>query len=943
MIDFQYPELFLLAIPLWFAYRRWGRARGATGWLRLATIVILLIALTGPRLNLGGRGVDIIAVIDRSRSMPARSAKSVEELVQNVERNRSSGDRVGLVTFGSTAQMERLLANTGDFKEYTKEILPDGSDLNDALETALNLVDERRPARIVVFSDGESNGASPLSAARRAREAGVPIDFRAYERIRVGDVAVESIMLPESVAPREPFQYAVWIYADKSVQTTLRISRNGEDIEQRTGDIQSGMNRLVFNDLLGQGGFYNYTVKLEIADDPLPENNVAAGIVRVDAGPKILVLNNDGVDDEDTRLAGALAAANIPYDVDRAKEHPLTQDSLDQYRAVIVENVPAEELGRLKMERLAQFVEDLGGGLMLTGGKRSFGTGGYFRSPLDAVLPVSMEMREEDRKTRVALAIVLDRSGSMSMPVGGGKTKMDLANLGTAECVRLLSPMDKVSVIAVDSSPHVIQAMTTVNNKEQIAKKALSIESMGGGIFVYEALVAAGKELTKASDISTRHIILFSDAQDSEEPGAYKALLKKFEAGDITVSVIGLGTKSDVDAKLLEDIAKLGKGNIMFTTDPKELPRLFTQDTMSIARSTFVEKDPQTQPTGIPGRILPDIRGLGDVEPGAFPQVDGYNLSYLKPNASGGAITQDEYDAPLSAFWHRGLGRVAALTFEVDGKFSGQFANWNLQTDYLVTHARWLLGGDDPDEIFTKIERQGQDAVVTVELDPERPRQERMRAPELLVVPPGEERIEMQKPDLVWVGPNTLEARLPMHRTGTYRTLVKTGPREITRGPAVTLPYSPEYVPRIDLPTGREVLESVAEITGGLERTDIVEVLADPPRSAQRMSLLPILMVLGILLVLVEIAGRRLSLWERSGATKKQEDRESVSSRVASWLPQWKFRMPRRGKKQAAAPSPPQAAHAKRPATTDPSDAEPDRKAQDVFAAAKQRAKRRLK
>ncbi len=942
MIDFQYPELFLLAIPLWFAYRRWGKLRGATGWLRVATIVILLVALTGPRLNLGGRGVDIIAVIDRSRSMPARSAKSVEELVQNVERNRSSGDRVGLVTFGSTAQMERLLTNTGDFKEYTKEILPDGSDLNDALETALNLVDERRPARIVVFSDGESNGASPLSAARRAREAGVPIDFRAYERIRVGDVAVESIMLPESVAPREPFQYAVWIYADKSVQATLRVSRNGEEIEQRTGDIQSGMNRLVFNDLLGQGGFFNYTVKLEIADDPLPENNTAAGIVRVDAGPKILVLNNDGVDDESTRLAGALSAANIPYDVDRAKEHPLTQDSLDQYRAVIVENVPAEELGRLKMERLAQFVEDLGGGLMLTGGKRSFGTGGYFRSPLDAVLPVSMEMREEDRKTRVALAIVLDRSGSMAMTVGGGKTKMDLANLGTAECVRLLSPMDKVAVIAVDSSPHVIQAMTTVNNKEQIAKKALSIESMGGGIFVYEALVAAGKELTKASDISTRHIILFSDAQDSEQPGAYKTLLKKFEAGDITVSVIGLGTKADPDAKLLEDIAKLGKGNIMFTTDPKELPRLFTQDTMSIARSTFVEKDPQTQPTGIPGRILPDIRGLGDVQPGAFPQVDGYNLSYLKPNASGGAITQDEYDAPLSAFWHRGLGRVAALTFEVDGKFSGQFANWNLQTEYLVTHARWLLGGDDPDEIFTKIERQGQDAVVTVELDPERPRQERMRAPELLVVPPGEERIEMQKPDLVWVGPNTLEARLPMHRTGTYRTLVKTGPREITRGPAVTLPYSPEYVPRIDLPTGREVLASVAEITGGLERTDIVEVLADPPRSAQRMSLLPILMVLGILLVLVEIAGRRLSLWERSGATK-QEERESVSSSVASWLPQWKFRMPRRKQKQAASASSQKRDGTERsPAPAQP-DAEPDRKAQDVFAAAKRRAKRRLK
>ena len=33
----------------------------------------------------------------------------------------------------------------------------------------------------------------------------------------------------------------------------------------------------------------------------------------------------------------------------------------------------------------------------------------------------------------LAMAIVLDRSGSMAVTVKGGKTKMDLADLGTAE------------------------------------------------------------------------------------------------------------------------------------------------------------------------------------------------------------------------------------------------------------------------------------------------------------------------------------------------------------------------------------------------------------------------------------------------------------------------------------------------------------------------------
>ena len=40
---------------------------------------------------------------------------------------------------------------------------------------------------------------------------------------------------------------------------------------------------------------------------------------------------------------------------------------------------------------------------------------------------------------------------------------------------------------------------------------------------------------------------------------------------------IGLGSPEDADASLLQDIAALGEGNIMFTRDPRELPRLFSE------------------------------------------------------------------------------------------------------------------------------------------------------------------------------------------------------------------------------------------------------------------------------------------------------------------------------------------------------------------------------
>jgi Mg-chelatase subunit ChlD len=973
MIQFLYPELFLLTIPLWFAVRRWGRlgsetawllavpfwltlygwqfvpavsgwvlpvtvwlgmrewvrAAGVTEWLRLVIVVLLLFALSGLQWNLGGRGIDILVVADRSHSMPAKAHDNIRELIQNLERNRGTGDRIGLVTFGTEPQLEHVLQRSSQMGEFTKEVNSHGSDLNAAVLTALNLVEKERPARILVLSDGEANGEDPRSAARRARENGVPIDYRLFERLRIGDVAVSEIMLPEAVAPREPFQFSVTVYADRETSGTVRVYREGQPFATKDAELTSGLNQLLFRDVLDGGGTFNYRVELDVPDDPLLENNQGSGVVRVDAGPRVLVLNSDGVGGN---LVQALQAARIPVDVLLAKSHPLTLDALDRYRAVIVENVPAEDLGRVKMEHLAQFVDDLGGGLMLTGGERSFGTGGYFKSPLDDVLPVSMELREEHRKMQVALAVVLDRSGSMAMPVKGGKTKMDLANLGTAECVRLLVPQDMVAVIAVDSFPHVVQEITRVDDPEAITSKVTRIDSGGGGIYVYVALVAAGQELMKADNYKIRHIILFSDADDSEQPGDYKKLLKEFQNSGITVSVIGLGNKSSIHAQLLEDIAKRGGGNILFTEDAQELPRLFTQDTMSIARNTFIKRSDE-QPNGIPGRILPQSQLLGELGSGSFPAVNGYNLSYLKPDATAAVVSQDEFLAPWSSFWYRGLGRVSALTLEVDGRFSGGFGRWEGYEDFLITHTRWLLGGSNPNDVFVTLERAGQDALLTVELDPARNNKENAEPPQLTVVPPGVEREQAIHPEFHWIGPNTLQARFRLDSTGTYRTLVKTAQREFTRGPVVTLPYSPEYVPRTNQPDGKSLMDEMAELSGGKARADVLKVFDEPPRAPMTISLLPWLCLATICLLLVEIAGRRLSLWERAQeAVIPSLVRETVKS-SRRWMPKWSLRIPKRRKASQA--KPPDAGNAPQPVSTE--------SMTDVLERAKERAKRRLK
>ena len=137
----------------------------------------------------------------------------------------------------------------------------------------------------------------------------------------------------------------------------------------------------------------------------------------------------------------------------------------------------------------------------------------------------------------------------------------------------MLSPTDEFGVIAVDSAPHIIVDLAEVDNLGHARYRILRIASQGGGIFVYEALSAASSMLLRAQ-AGARHIILFADAADSEQPGRYVELLEECRKANITVSVVGLGTPSDIDAGLLRDIARRGGGRCYFTKNAEELPRL---------------------------------------------------------------------------------------------------------------------------------------------------------------------------------------------------------------------------------------------------------------------------------------------------------------------------------------------------------------------------------
>jgi uncharacterized membrane protein len=858
-IAFLFPELLLLIVPLLFVYFWRGTASALGGLARVLILALFALVAAVPLAPLGGKGVDVVIVADLSRSMPDGSRARMLEIVRLLEQRRAAGDRVGIVTHGREARIERLPEEFGETAEFLQEVDADGSDLGGAIALAASLIPHGRPGRLIVLSDGEATGAPAIAAAHEAAARGLPIDVRAFNRGEAADVAVESLDVPGVVDEREPFQFTASVRSDRTLDSEAVLLRDGVEIARTSRTFAPGSTQLTFRDVIDRPGVARYRLALADTGDRVPENNVGDAAVRVEAPDTLLLVNARGGPDN---LSRALTAGKLRVATTSPAAMPKDVAGLLAYRAVILENVPAGQVGSQALEALTRYATDLGGGLLLTGGTGSFGVGGYFKSALDTHLPVSMELQNDHRKLSLAMVVALDRSGSMAVPAGDGRTKMDLANLGTCAAIETLGPLDEVGVIAVDSAAHVISPLASAREKDRVCDDVLRIQSMGGGIFTYTALVTAAT-MVQESTKSTRHIVLFADAADAEEPGDYERLLERLTPLGITVSVIGMGSEADRDATFLKDVAARGQGRAHFTASVEDLPRLFAQEAITVARSSFITDSTATH-------VLPDLVLLGELPASRFPGVDGYNLTYLRPGATMGVVTTDDYKAPVLAFWHRGLGRIASLTAEVDGEYSQRLNAWSGFQEFAVGLGRWLLGGDPPTGVQAAIDRAGGQGIVRVELDPDRARggPGDVRTATATVVPPPDALAGgTQRLTLSWVGEHTLEAQFPLQRAGLFLGAVQLSNGLVLPLAPLSLPYSPEFEPREDPQEGQRTLREIAHVTGGIERTGWDDVFdAGRLRRAEVRDLVIPLTVMLLVLHLVEIGGRRLLLFAAASA-----------------------------------------------------------------------------
>lgn len=839
MIQFNSPEYFFLIPLLVAAGWKYKRLRLSSPF-RLLLLACLLLALTQPVFNKGGSGMDLWILVDRSNSTAGIPAAGAEEIRSILERHKHSGDRIRLVDFAQSA----VLQGRGDpvFTGGTA-----GTDMEQALAYTMAQMDPDRANRILMITDGWPT--TPLDhAPEQLVRSGTPVDYRLAVTHREADIRIEQIRTPARIRPGEAFILEAALAGPPGPPVTVpwQISKNGGPPLKGEATLVNGNATVRLTDRLTASGCSSYEMTITPQNDPIPENNHALSFMEVTGGNNILLIS--GYDRDP--LAPFLEAQG--FHVQRpANLHQLDSRYLSGAGLVIINNISAASVSPEFLHALAYYVREQGGGLLMCGGRQSFGSGGYFSSPLDELLPVSMEMKKDKMKLITAMSIILDRSGSMASSVPGGKTKMDLANSGACQTISLLSDRDFISVHAVDSSPHTIVSLSTIGpNRERMLHSVSRIASMGGGIFIGAGLKAGWEELQR-SVAGTRHLILFADADDSEEPDDYRETLKEMVKEGATVSVIALGSEKSSDAALLREIAELGQGRIFFCDRPGDIPNIFAQETISVARAAFIRE--RTPLHGTAGWLQ-----IAAAQPAWPPAVDGYNLCYLREGATAACVTEDGNEAPLISFWNRGAGRTAAVTFPMGEEDGRSIQQWDGYGDLIQTLSRWLNRQHPPQGYSVRADTVGDTLRVRLYYSDVNIPRLAESMPEISMEISGQGSVKTQNGIWEHLQPGVFQCSFPLPPGSIARGAVRIGNSVIPFGP-VNLQTDPEWAMP---PKAREAFLDMVRRTGGKERMDLPSIFQEF-RPVSSLQIRPFLLWGAVILIVLDALFTRTGLLPR--------------------------------------------------------------------------------
>ena len=815
----------LLLLPAAAALaRRRAVPRGALA-LRLAVFALLIVALASPVLSTRGGDLSVVFAIDRSDSIPADQLAAAQEFVRSAAARRRPGDRIGLVTFGATAVTEEL-PNPAPRLAFATQPSTTGTDLGQAIRTALAVLPADGARRIVLLTDGNDNRGGVADALALARGAGVEVSVVPLAPGGPSEVLVDDVAAPREVLVGEQFVVKVALMATAPASVRLTLTAGGVLVDRRAIDIGPGRTIVAVPQVARRQGVLTYAASIVASPDGTDANNRAESVVMVRGTPVVwYVARQAGV------LARLLSAQGVHVRTMSPESLPVTPAGVRDAAAVILDDVPALRLSPAQMAALRDYVGSAGGGLIAVGGPHSYGVGGYTGTPLEEVLPVSMDVRHRLAIPSMAIILVIDTSGSMGA-FGTQVAKVDLAKETAQSVVDLLGEHDVLGVVAFDQDARWLVAPTEARNRDRVIEQVSRMQA-GGGTNMYPAIRLAYDYL-RHSAAKVRHVIVLSDGQT--DPGDFQTLLVRMAADKINTSAVDIG--ADADLELMQHVARWGGGRSYATRDLYSIPQILTAEALIASRAYLVEE-----------RFTPQVVRAGLVDDLTVPALRGYVATAPKPaSAVHLASTQDD---PVLATWQFGLGRAVAFTSDAAARWGAEWMPWADAGRFWSRLVRWASRGE-ADDLQVAVSTQGDAATVIADaLTADGTPLDGLDAQASISGP-----MRAQLP-LVQTAPGRYEARVPLGVPGGYVVAVSArdaSGRTRIRTAGFVVPYAPELR---DLTVNRALLAQMTESTGGRLLDDPAAAVAPARESRSAADPWPVFAGAALGVFIMEIAVRR--------------------------------------------------------------------------------------
>jgi Ca-activated chloride channel family protein len=811
---------------------------------RLLAGAAIALALGNPKIFQPAAALDVILAVDASLSVGHEGQDKALAALEQARRFTGGDTRAGLLFFGRRPSWEFFPRADFPLGDFSPEVEREETDIEAALEAPAAQIGEGRQGKILLISDGnqtrgEAERALAFLAARGISVSVAPVSLaRGKNEIYVGD-----LILPQRVESGATFEIQARIETLAEAEARVKLLRDGAILREETRRLAPGANWIGYKENLVEPGSHTYELWIESEADTLPENNRLQGAVQVAGPPRVLYLYASG--ERPRALAQALRAQGYSVVESPPEASQLSLAEIFSFDLVVLDNVPAFRLTQAKMETIEKYVRDLGGGLVVVGGPQSYGAGGYYRTPLERILPLEMRPPSRLEMPHVALLFVLDKSGSMAAGPDGA-TKLDLAKSAALSAADLLNPGDQIGILTFDAGWDWLLPFRAVGKGEWISERLAAIQS-DGGTDMYKAMVEAERALA-AKPAAIKHLLILSDGLTDKAD--FASLVAKMARGGITVSTVAVG--QDADFGLMAAIARDGKGRGYAAIDPQTVPQIFTAETLLVSRDLLVEKPARPKIVAAAG----PLKGFAER---SLPPLFGYVLTHPKPQSE---LLMQAGGDPLLVSWRYGLGNVVAFTSDLSGRWGREWIAWRdfpLWAGQLARGARRTL---DERGLRAEFHQEGDEIRAVVDLvGKEGGFVNHLRLGGNFTAP-GRPTVDAS---FRQIAPGRYEARLAARERGAYLLTLREEKKNQAASTLATLPFIVPYPSEYrELKPNLALLSRIAEETGGemLRPDEWREGLKrlftpDPKKASAARAIWQPLAGLGLFLFLADLAIRR--------------------------------------------------------------------------------------